>query len=64
MNYADEQRIARAVRQRDPQALADAVKNLPRYNREYDEVVNVIDPPGATHSATNTSPRAGRAGTG
>lgn len=48
MNFADEQRIARAIRQRDAAALADAVSHLPRYDREYDEVVNVIESAGGS----------------
>lgn len=42
MNYAAEQRITSAVRRRDSTALAEAVKRLPSYDRDYDEVADVI----------------------
>ncbi len=46
MNYSDEARISRAVRQRDDAALAAAVRRLPAYDRDYDVVQNVVESAG------------------
>ncbi len=43
MNWNDEQRLRRAVRRRDDAALAEAVRRLPGYERDYDQVKRVID---------------------
>ena len=46
MNFNDEQQIMRAVRQRDDAALAAVVKRLPTFDRDYDEVRNVVESAG------------------
>lgn len=43
MNYSDEQRIRRAVYQRDAMALADAIERLPSYDRDYDDIADVVE---------------------
>jgi len=47
MNYTIEQKISYAVRQRNDIALAAAVKHLPVWDRDYDEIRNVSRAPAA-----------------
>ena len=46
MNYTIEQKISYAVRQRDDIALAAAVKHLPVWDCDYDEIRNVVESAG------------------
>lgn len=59
MNYATKQRIALAVRQRNGAALAEAVKQLPSYDRNYDVVADTIHAAGGARLIRPTEIRLG-----
>ena len=46
MNYTDEQRITHAVRHHNAAALAEAVKRLPSYDRNFEDVSKLVEDAG------------------
>ena len=48
MNYTDEQRIAHAVRHHDDAALAEAVRRLPSYDRDFEDVSKAVENAGGS----------------